>query len=536
MHPLPPLPDALGGRRYVLRAPLGRGGMAVVVRATDTALGVDRAIKIVFPQEQGTKGLRRRLRSEAKAMAAIHHPNILGIHDVGTEGDLEYVVMDLAAGGSLQDRLDATGPLPPAEAVALTIDLLGALSVAHSHGIIHRDVKPQNVLLDHSGRPLLADFGIALLAHDLRRTRAGSIMGSLAYMPPEQRLDAASVGPTADIYAMGATLYTLLTGENPVDLFLASDISPRWREVPEPLRPVLMDALSAAPELRWRTAGDMAEVLLRILAEGQLDGIAAVNKRFFAEPAAIFSAGVDAGAQGTLAPPDDEDPSVREQFVADLPNRKARETILPEPSASDALTVADAPEPAPTARAWWPAAAAAVVVTAACVWLLAPARNLPPPAPTQPVEAAAAPESDPAESPLVPRPEPAPEPIAFEEPATVAPSPPRLTAATPPPPAPHPADVNDSNAPWGTWEGSLGGVLLTLEIGAHGGTATTQFGPNRSQTTTTTHWSPARRTLVLRDDGVPPATYTLTVSADGTHAEGRVESSTHRRPVVLERR
>ena len=79
-------------------------------------------------------------------------------------------------------------------------------------------------------------------------------------------------------------------------------------------------------------------------------------------------------------------------------------------------------------------------------------------------------------------------------------------------------------------------MLLTLEIGAHGGTATTQFGPNRSQTTTTTHWSPARRTLVLRDDGVPPATYTLTVSADGTHAEGRVESSTHRRPVVLERR
>ncbi len=264
------LPATLRDGRYVLGERLGQGGMAVVVVAHDTALGVDRAVKLLQPHGKRRATLRRRLKAEARAMARLNHPNILAIHDVGVEDGIDYVVMDLALGGSLHD-LVRDGPLDPWVACSLMIQVLSALGAAHAQGIVHRDVKPHNVLMDLNGRAMLADFGIALLAGEERRTRTGVAMGSLAYMPPEQRLDAAGVGPRADLYAVGSTLYALITRRNPVDLFLAGPGSERWNGVPEPLRPILLRAVKMDPGQRWPDAGSFAHALLEALRERGMD-------------------------------------------------------------------------------------------------------------------------------------------------------------------------------------------------------------------------------------------------------------------------
>ncbi|MEZ4239879.1 MAG: serine/threonine-protein kinase, partial [Myxococcota bacterium] len=173
------LPATLAGGRYVLGEPLGQGGSAVVVRARDERLGVDRAVKILAQVPDSVRAtMRRRLQAEARTMARLHHPHVLTVHDVGRDGDLDYVVMDFAPGGSVGDALDRRGWLPVDEAVDDVVQVLSALEAAHAAGVVHRDVKPGNLLLDAAGRVLLADFGVALIAGEDRRTRAGAAIGS----------------------------------------------------------------------------------------------------------------------------------------------------------------------------------------------------------------------------------------------------------------------------------------------------------------------------------------------------------------------
>ena len=154
-------------------------------------------------------------------MAQLQHPNVLPVLDIGSEGAHNYVVMALAEGGSVSDKLRVG--LSPREAVDVMLPILSALAAAHASGVVHRDVKPQNILLDGNDTPPLADFGIALIdrADADRRTRTGVVMGSLAYTAPEQRLDARAVTAQADVYAAGTTLYALLTRRSPMDLFVA---------------------------------------------------------------------------------------------------------------------------------------------------------------------------------------------------------------------------------------------------------------------------------------------------------------------------
>ncbi len=261
-------PQDIAGGRYRVEAVLGRGGTATVYRVQDTVLDVPRAVKILTGSVQVRRALRRRLYAEAKAMARLDHPNILRLYDIGLDGDRDYVVMELAEGGTLGQLLTRQGPLPPYDALQFTLQILSALAVAHDHGIVHRDVKPENVLLNHTGTALLADFGIALLAEDSSRaTRVGVTMGSLAYMPPEQRLDARSVEATADVYAVGATLYNLLTDENPIDLFTAAESSARWSGIPAPLLAVLRRATNINPQDRYGDARQMARDVLALLDE-----------------------------------------------------------------------------------------------------------------------------------------------------------------------------------------------------------------------------------------------------------------------------
>ncbi|MDP2316114.1 MAG: serine/threonine-protein kinase [Pseudomonadota bacterium] len=261
------MPDLAG--RYRLGEVLGTGGTSTVYRATDASLGVERAVKVLRGDGATVDAQRARLRAEARAMARVTHPNILRVYDVGTDDGQDFFVMELADGGTLQERVDAHGPLPPVLACRYALQVLGALAAAHDAGVIHRDVKPQNVLLDREGVALLADFGIALLSdgRESRHTRVGVAMGSMTYMPPEQRLDARGVAVQADLYATGATLYAILTGASPVDLFLAPVGSARWDDVAPVLQPILQRATRLVPAERFATAREMAAALVTAMAK-----------------------------------------------------------------------------------------------------------------------------------------------------------------------------------------------------------------------------------------------------------------------------
>lgn len=259
------LPPTLDCGRYLLEEELGHGGVAKVVRAYDTRLRVYRAIKVIHTVDKDLgPSLRRRLENEAGAMAKASHPNVLPVHDFGEEGDYYYIVMDVAENGSVWDRIENGGAVRASQAIQWTIQTLAALAVAHDRGIVHRDVKPHNLMLDRYDRVLLGDFGIARVPHD-RRTRSGVAMGSFAYMPPEQRVDAKKVGPQADIYAVGATLYHMLTADSPVDLFLVDTAPPRrWTKLHWELQRIIRRACSVRPADRYQTAGEMAEALRSI--------------------------------------------------------------------------------------------------------------------------------------------------------------------------------------------------------------------------------------------------------------------------------
>jgi tRNA A-37 threonylcarbamoyl transferase component Bud32 len=255
------LPTLIAAGRYRLEAVLGVGGMARVYRAFDLRLEVERAIKVIPVDGVTSRGQIERLAAEARVMARLDHPGILQVHDVGLDDRFHFVVMDLASGGSLADDLRA-GPMSPEGARDAVTQVLAALGAAHAAGVVHRDVKPQNVLIGPGGRYLLADFGIALLIDDDRRlTRTNVAMGSVAYMAPEQRLDAKNVGVEADIYASAATLFNLLTNETPIDLFTAGIGSPRWEGVPEPLIGPLVTATRLEPERRFSSAAAFSEAL-----------------------------------------------------------------------------------------------------------------------------------------------------------------------------------------------------------------------------------------------------------------------------------
>ena len=251
------LPEQIGGR-YEVRDCIGSGGAATVFRVYDPVLRVMRALKLLHGQTGPVQ--QARLEQEARIMVRLDHPHILRVYDLGVDQGRSFVVMDLAD-GSVQDLLDRDGPRRPSEVVSIGIQLLAALSAAHAAGVIHRDIKPQNLLL-FGDRVVLADFGIASVADDRGvATKTGMMMGSMAYMPPEQRLDARAVGPRSDLYAVGSTLYALLTGGNPVDLFAAPPTSPRWMGIPQPLLPILQRACTYEPSDRYPDAAALADAL-----------------------------------------------------------------------------------------------------------------------------------------------------------------------------------------------------------------------------------------------------------------------------------
>lgn len=249
--------------RYRLDGLLGSGSMAEVHRAEDTRLLRTVAIKLFRPDADPVA--QQRFRDEARVLAQLSHPALVSIFDAGIDNAQPYLVMQLVEGESLRSRL-LGGALPPGEAVRLGIRLATAIEHVHRCGIVHRDVKPSNILLDTEGNPYVADFGIALLAGAVRRTNAGQIVGTAAYLAPEQVLGK-EIEPAVDVYALGLVLLECLTGElaypgGEVESVLArlhrpphipSTVSPRLAE--------LLAAMTAAEPALRPTAGQCVDAL-----------------------------------------------------------------------------------------------------------------------------------------------------------------------------------------------------------------------------------------------------------------------------------
>lgn len=199
--------------RYELRGVLGRGGMAEVHDGWDTRLHRPVAIKLLYPAFNADTDMRRRFEEEARAAAGLNHPNIVAVHDCGEHQGSPFIVMERLPGRTLQDDI-AMGPMPPQRVRSMLHDVLGALTCAHVAGVVHRDIKPGNVLVDpNSGAMKVADFGIAKTAGSAL-TATGQIVGTMAYMSPE-RVAGAPASVADDLYAVGVMGYEALTGRRP---------------------------------------------------------------------------------------------------------------------------------------------------------------------------------------------------------------------------------------------------------------------------------------------------------------------------------
>jgi serine/threonine-protein kinase len=203
----------LGGR-YRLVELLGQGGMATIFRSTDLQLGRDVAVKLLRSEYLRDPDFSSRFRSEARAAASLSHPNIVGVHDYGEDPSGPYIVMELVDGEDLATILRANGPLPPRQAARVAAAVARALAAAHAKGIVHRDVKPGNVLIGRDGQVKVADFGIARAVAEAALTLPGTALGSVHYFSPEQARGEPTTA-ASDIFSLGIVLFESLSGQRP---------------------------------------------------------------------------------------------------------------------------------------------------------------------------------------------------------------------------------------------------------------------------------------------------------------------------------
>jgi serine/threonine-protein kinase len=242
--------------------------MATVYRAFDSILEVDRAIKLLAARLLTRASIRQRFASEARTMARLRHPNIVTVYDVCNDENGFYIIMEYIGSGSVQDRVEHFGALPPQMACDVIIGLLGGLSEAHAQNIVHRDIKPHNLLITEEGVPKLTDFGIAHVAEkDRGLTSTGMVMGTLAYMSPEQKMSARQADARADLYSTTATLYAVLTGDEPFDLFSPPVQDEKLIDIPEPLATLIRRGCEYKPQNRYQTALEMIQALKDCKAE-----------------------------------------------------------------------------------------------------------------------------------------------------------------------------------------------------------------------------------------------------------------------------
>jgi Protein kinase domain len=255
--------------RYEVLEEIGRGGYSVVYRAQDRRVGSDVAVKLLVPPPAAARLARERLRREVLAVRQLSHPNIVAVYDVADEGPWSYVVMEYVAGPDLAVRVRDAGPLTPGPAARLGRDVAAALEHAHRHGILHRDVKPQNILMSPDGRARLTDFGSARLSGQVTMTQTGGMVGTLAYAAPEVQAGARG-DARADCYALGLTLHFALIGDLPDRAVRQGGPAPeaegyrvraRRPEVPGWLDHAIAQATAADPTDRFPALSLLGEAL-----------------------------------------------------------------------------------------------------------------------------------------------------------------------------------------------------------------------------------------------------------------------------------
>ena len=270
-----PLIDTLFDGRYLIIRKLGSGGMANVYLAADQELGRRVAIKILDDRHARDEQFVERFRREAQNAAGLSHPSIVSIYDRGDSEGTYYIAMEYVEGRTLKELLVARGPSPLGIAIDYTRQILSALRFAHRNGIVHRDIKPHNVIVDGEGRVKVMDFGIARAGAASQMTEAGSIIGTAQYLSPEQARGA-PVDQTSDLYSTGIVLYELLTGsvpftgETPVEIAMKhlsqAPVAPSAHrpEIPRDLDYVVLRALAKDPADRYHSAEEMDSDLERI--------------------------------------------------------------------------------------------------------------------------------------------------------------------------------------------------------------------------------------------------------------------------------
>jgi len=270
--------DLVFGRRYRAVEKIGSGGMADVYKAVDDVLGRTVAIKVLHPRYAAEPNFVARFRQEAQAAANLSHPNIVNMYDWGREGETYYIVMEYVNGTDLKSLVTQRGPLDPAKAAEYAAQVCAALSVAHGYDIIHRDIKPHNIVLTPDGTIKVMDFGIAR-AGNTTMTQTNSVLGTAQYISPEQA-QGKPLGPTSDLYSLGVTLYEMATGrlpfdaDTPVATALAQvneePVPPRQirGSIPPALEAVILRAMRKNPAERYASAAEMRDDLRRV-ASGQ---------------------------------------------------------------------------------------------------------------------------------------------------------------------------------------------------------------------------------------------------------------------------
>ncbi len=263
-------------QRYRLKEKLGSGGMAEVFLADDLLLGREVAVKVLHPQFASDPAFIQRFRNEAQAAANLNHPNIVNIYDWGNEGDQYYIVMEYVEGRDLKDVLRSEGRILPERAAEITAEISAALQFAHRRNLVHRDIKPHNIIITNLGQVKVMDFGIARQGNGGGITQTGVVMGTPQYISPEQAQGLAVDG-RSDIYSLGVVLYEMLTGQVPFDdpspvtitykqvredPLPPSMIDP---EIPPALEAIVMKAMAKNPANRFQSAQEMKADLLRFL-------------------------------------------------------------------------------------------------------------------------------------------------------------------------------------------------------------------------------------------------------------------------------
>ena len=259
--------------RYEIKKQLGRGGMATVYLAHDPRFGRDVALKVLPPQFLHEEQFRARFEREAKTIAMLEHKAIVPVYDFGEHDGQPYLVMRYMTGGTLEDKVRREGLLSPEETVRIVRSIAAALDAAHSKGIVHRDLKPANILFDHEGDAYLSDFGIVKLSEATAHLTGNAIVGTPAYMSPEQVHGKQNVDGRSDIYTLGVILYELLigqtpyAGDTPTQVMMAHVLEPVpnllevKQSLPTSLNHIVQTAMAKDVEQRYRTAGDMAIAL-----------------------------------------------------------------------------------------------------------------------------------------------------------------------------------------------------------------------------------------------------------------------------------